>query len=54
MEDLLEETEQMAKTKAELLIKGSSYGALKQHGNLAEHLEYVLEKDTLKKWEKFL
>lgn len=53
LEDLLEETEQMAKTKAELLIKGSSYGALKQHGNLAEHLEYVLEKDTLKKWENF-
>lgn len=53
LEDLLEETEQMAKTKAELLIKGSSYGALKQHGNLAEHLEYVLEKDTLKKWKNF-
>lgn len=54
LEDLLEETEQMAKTKAELLIKGSSYGALKQHGNLAEHLEYVLEKDTLKKWKNFI
>lgn len=53
LEDLLEETEQMAKTKAELLIKGSSYGVLKQHGNLAEHLEYVLEKDTLKKWKNF-
>lgn len=53
LEKKLKATRSLAKQKAELVMTGSGYGALAEHGRNTEHLEFVLEKDSLKEWKAF-
>ncbi len=53
MERKLQETAVMAKTKAKVVMTGSGYGALKEHGKWSEHLEFVMSSDSLKQWKHF-
>ncbi len=53
LEERLKETAAMAKKKARLLTPGSGYGALEKRGKWTEHLEFVLESESLKKWQEF-
>lgn len=53
LEKKLQETTAMAKTKAELVMAGSGYGAFKKPGRWSEHLEFVMETDSLKQWKTF-
>lgn len=50
----LQETKSMAKKRAELVLSGSGYGALKEEAKWTEHLEFKLGKEGLKKWQEFL
>lgn len=53
LEEKLRDTREMAKKKAQLVWKGSGYGAVKEHGSLTSHLEFCLEKQSLKNWKSF-
>lgn len=53
MEKILKKTSFMAKKRAKLVMAGSGYGALAERGRYSEHLEFVLESDSLRKWKQF-
>lgn len=53
MERKLQETAAMAKTRARVIMTGSGYGALEEHGKWSEHLEFVMTSDSLKQWKHF-
>lgn len=53
MEEILKKTAPMAKKKAKLIMAGSGYGALAKQRKYSEHLEFVLESESLKKWKQF-
>lgn len=53
LEQKLKDTKMMAKSKGKLLMTGSGYGAFAEH-TYASHLEFVIEKDTLEHWKKFI
>ena len=53
LEKKLKSTKTMAMKKATLVTIGSGYGALAEHGKSTDHLEFKLEKDSLKCWKTF-
>nr|WP_302592409.1 hypothetical protein [uncultured Marvinbryantia sp.] len=53
MEKKLRDTAAMAKSEADLVMTGSGYGALKKQGWWTEHLTFVMESDSLKRWNAF-
>lgn len=53
MEGILKKTSFMAKKRAKLIMVGSGYGALTERRKYSEHLEFVLESESLKKWKHF-
>lgn len=53
LEKKLKSTKPMAMKKATLVTIGSGYGALAEHGKSTDHLEFKLEKDSLKCWKTF-
>lgn len=53
LERLVKETREMAMEKARLVTAGSGYGAMKERGRWSEHLEFVLESESLKNWKHF-
>lgn len=53
MEKKLADTKAMALGRARLVLTGSGYGALKEHGKMTEHLEFAVKEETLEKWKKF-
>ena len=53
LEKKLKSTKSMAMKKATLVTIGSGYGALAEHGKSTDHLEFKLEKDSLKCWKTF-
>lgn len=53
LEQVLKETKEMAKKKAELIITGSGYGALAERGKSTAHLTFCLKEDALQKWKHF-
>lgn len=54
LEETLKDTKQMAKSSAELVMKGSGFGALEKRGESTRHLEFSVTEDGLKKWQEFL
>lgn len=54
LEKLLKETKILAKTPAELVYKGSGYGALAVTGHSVSHLKFVLDDPSLKRWKEFM
>lgn len=53
LEQKLKDTKKMAKSSGTLLMKGSGYGALIQQKESTKHLEFCLEKESLKNWDAF-
>lgn len=53
LEKTLRSTKSLAKTKCKLIARGSEYGFFAER-KLASHLEFSLEKESLKKWKRFL
>lgn len=53
LEKRLAETRIMARKEAEIVRCGSGYGALREPGTLAAHLEFRLEQKSLKHWKRF-
>lgn len=53
LEKKLNDTRSMARKKAEIIQCGSGYGAMKEHGSSASHLEFRLEQKSLKDWKEF-
>ena len=53
LEQMLNDTDKMAKTKAELIWKGRGYGAMEEHGRGVSHLEFEVQEKSLEKWKRF-
>lgn len=53
LEQMLNNTDKMAKTKAELIWKGRGYGAMEEHGRGVSHLEFEVQEKSLEKWKRF-
>lgn len=53
LEKQLVNTKKTSKKKAEIIYSGSGYGALGKRGKLTDHLEFRMEKDSLKNWQTF-
>ena len=54
LEQKLKDTKSLAKKQGEILMTGSGYGALTGQKEGTKHLEFCLEKESLKKWKAFL
>lgn len=53
MEEKLQNTKKMARTKAILLETGSGYGALETRSSRTAHLEFQMNEPSLQKWKHF-
>lgn len=53
LEKKLRDTKNLAKKSGKILMAGSGYGAFRNQGNSTRHLQFILEKESLKNWEKF-
>lgn len=53
LEQMLKNTEEMAKAEAELVWKGNGYGAMEEHGTSVSHLKFEMQEKSLKDWKRF-
>lgn len=53
LEHMLKNTEEMAKAEADLVWKGTGYGAMEEHGTSVSHLKFEMQEKSLKDWKRF-
>lgn len=53
LEQKLKDTKKMAKKQAELVIAGSGYGAMAKRNRSTKHLEFRMNGESLKLWQRF-